>query len=220
MMLSEKKAVLFDLDGTIIDSELGIFNALSYMFERIGMTSVEKSDFRVFIGPSIGATLRQRYGFTLEEAENAVAIYREYYSTRGYLECTPYAGIESLLASLKDKGSQIALATKKPELFSRMIISKLGFEKYFDAICGSALDDHNDSKAHIIKNALKALSLPAKSCVMVGDTKYDAIAAREVGVDCIGVLYGFGNRLELEENAACAIVSTTSELSKLLLMTE
>lgn len=216
MELFNKKAVLFDLDGTVIDSQDGIFNALEYMFNKLGFRCGDRSEYHCFIGPSIGATLRIKYGFTEEAAENAVSVYREYYGTRGYLECAAYDGIEKILRELKSSGKLVALATKKPEIFSVKIIEELKLGKYFDAVCGSELTDHHDSKAHILENAAAALKLPYEECVMVGDTKYDAIAAREIGMDCIGVLYGFGDREQLVANGAEYIAEDTEELFRML----
>ncbi|MFZ2537620.1 MAG: HAD hydrolase-like protein [Oscillospiraceae bacterium] len=211
-----KKAILFDLDGTVIDSMEGIFNALYYMFDKVGVKVENSEGLQRFIGPSIGSTLMTHYSFEEKAAEDAVEIYREYYSTKGLLECTAYEGILELLKLLKLQGKKIALATKKPEVFSLKIIENLGLSKYFDAVCGASLKDNDNSKMAIIERAVKALGASKCDVVMVGDTKYDAIGSVDAGVDCIGVLYGFGEEDELTRNGAIKIAKDVSELTKIL----
>ncbi|MEG0693397.1 MAG: HAD hydrolase-like protein [Oscillospiraceae bacterium] len=212
----DKKAILFDLDGTVINSTEGIFNALYYMFDKLGQTMKSSDGFTRFMGPSIAAILRTHYGFVDKDADDAVIIYREYYSTKGILECEAYEGIEALLKKLKSQGKLIALATKKPEAFSVRIIEKLGFLDYFDVVCGASLQEKDNSKVHIIERAITALGVSKADAVMIGDTQYDAIGANEAGVDCIGVLYGFGNEAELVANGITNIAKDVNELTLFL----
>ncbi len=215
-MFFNKKAILFDLDGTVIDSMEGIFNALYYMFDKVSVEVKSKDELYRFIGPSIGSTLMTCYSFEEKAAEDAVEIYREYYSTKGLLECSPYDGIEELLKTLKLQGKKIALATKKPEVFSIKIIENLGFSQYFDAVCGASLKDNDNSKMGIIERAVSLLETSKSDVVMIGDTQYDAIGAVDAGVDCIGGLYGFGEEDELTRNGATKIAKDVAELTKIL----
>lgn len=213
---SDKKAILFDLDGTIIDSAEGIFNALYYMFNRVGVKVDDNNELYKFMGPSIGSMLKTGYGFNDKDADDAVDIYREYYSTQGLLECKPYEGILELLKTLKYQGKKVALATKKPEVYAKKIIDNLGFNKYFDAVCGASLDDSHNSKEHIINTAVDLCGVTKEQAVMIGDTKYDAIGAKNADVDCIGVLYGVGDEDSLLNNGAKKTVTDVNELSKYL----
>ena len=213
----DKRAILFDLDGTVINSTDGIFNALFYMFEKVGQPKDSSDGFTRFMGPSIAATLRSEYGFSHHDADAAVMIYREYYAVKGLLECQTYAGIEPLLKKLKDCGKLIALATKKPEKFAVDIIEKLGLKEYFDVICGASLCDNDNSKVRIIERAMAMLEVTQEESVMIGDTKYDAIGANEARVDCIGVLYGFGQEKDLVDHGITMIAKDVTELSDMLL---
>lgn len=212
-----KNIILFDLDGTVIDSKLGIFNSIDYLFHKLNMPIPDESVKRRFIGPSIGASLRGIFGFSEKEAEDGVAIYREYYSTTGIMEFELYAGIAEHIRDLKVCGKTVGMATKKPEMFATRIIESVKLP--FDLVCGSEPNDHDESKAHIIKRASVALSKDANfnDVVMIGDSQYDIVGSNEVGVDSIGVMYGYGTREEFVENNATWICDSVADLSKLLL---
>lgn len=217
MKLSNKQYILFDLDGTLIDSKRGIFSAIYYTFERLGLHEDDESVLNSFIGPSIGASFRRQYGFSDLQANEAVEIYREYYSEKGVHEYTLYDGIEDLLIKLKAAGKTLGVATKKPDNYAKLIIEELGFNQYFDIVCGSTLTETHDSKAHIIKGCAEQLGASSfQEVVMIGDTKYDCSGSNEAGVDCIGVLYGYGCEYELKEHGATAIAKDMTALTALL----
>lgn len=218
MKLSNKKYILFDLDGTLIDSKRGIFSAIYYTFERLGLREDDETVLNSFIGPSIGASFRRQYGFSEIQANEAVEIYREYYSEKGVHEYVLYDGIESLLIKLKADGKTLGVATKKPDNYAKLIIKELGFNQYFDLVCGSTLTETHDSKAHIIKECAEQLGACSfDEVVMIGDTKYDCLGANEAGVDCIGVLYGYGCEDELRKHGATEIAVDMTDLTKLLM---
>jgi len=217
MKLSSKSIILFDLDGTVIDSQEGIFNALHYTFKKLNIKQENADEFIKFIGPSIGSTFQTLYGMSAEQASFATKIYREYYSTKGLLECSLYDDMEKLLDMLKKQGKKLAIATKKPELFAKQIITNLKLDKYFTAVCGTDLNEASETKTHIIKSAMQKLGATNNADVlMVGDTKYDAIGAVEAGVDCVGVLHGFGSSDELFEHGCIAVAKDSAELIKML----
>lgn len=215
-MLKEKNAILFDLDGTVINSKEGIFNSIDYTLEKLGM---EKADYETkakFIGPAIGYSFKTLYGFSEEQAENAVNIYREYYGETGIFEMEPYEGLEKLLKKLKAQGKKIAIATKKPEMYAKRIITYLDFDKYFDLVCGAKSEEADNSKSHIIKRAFEGLNARKDEALMIGDTKFDIIGAKGAGVISLGVGYGFGTKEELIENGAEYYAETMDELYDML----
>ncbi|WMJ22059.1 HAD hydrolase-like protein [Paludicola sp. MB14-C6] len=213
----KKNVVLFDLDGTVINSKEGIFNSLYYTFDKLGMIEQDEHKLQQFIGPSIGSSFQNLYQMTNEEAIHAVSIYREYYQSKGIYECEPYEGIEELFLHLKQVNKRIAIATKKPEPFAITVMEHLGLAKYMDAICGSDLNEADNSKAHIIQTAADLLKTNEyNEVVMIGDTKYDVIGAKKVNIDCIGVLYGFGSEQELIKHGAIAIAKDMNELNNIL----
>lgn len=205
--------VMFDLDGTVIDSKQGIFNGLYYAFERYKITPPDETFMAQFIGPSIAASFINLMGFTPEKAEEATACYREYYSTKGIFECSLYDGIVGLCASLQARGVEVALATKKPEPYAVNILNNLNISRYFDSICGSDPTEIHDSKAHIIA---RAAGNNKDSALMVGDSRYDIIGSNEAGIDSVGVKYGFGAPNDFVDYPPTYIAETMDDLAALL----
>lgn len=213
----QRNYVLFDLDGTVIDSKEGIFNSLRYAFDRIGMETPGEEVLTEFIGPSIGATFMRLFGFSQEQADESVRIYREYYSVTGLLECTAYAGIAELLDALRAQGKHTALATKKPEMFAREILEHLDLARRFDVIRGALPEDSSEYKGYVVEAALRELGVTDKGqAVLIGDTWYDCVGASQAGIDCIGVEYGFGDLDRMREYGAVGFAADMNELARML----
>lgn len=217
-MLREKKVILFDLDGTLTDPVKGITNSVAYALEYYGIHVEDKRVLHPFIGPPLRDSFRNYYGFSEEQAEEAVWKYREYFSTKGLLENEVYEGMPELLKALKEAGRTLIVATSKPTVYSVKILEHFGLADYFQDIQGSCLDGKREAKAEVISYALEQNGIAdTKEAVMVGDRNYDIIGAKQCGLDSIGVLYGYGNREEMEEAEAGYIVENVKELGRLLL---
>lgn len=210
------KCILFDLDGTVIDSCPGVFGGIRYALERMGDPCPDEEVLYTFIGPSVGPRFRALFGYDDGQTDRAVTLFREYYGAQGWQECTLYPGLRELFAELCAAGYRLALATKKPQEFTERIVSNLGLTPYFQVVCGAAAEDTHDSKAYILETALKKLNCTPEDTVMVGDTRYDAEAAIEVGMPCIGVLYGFADPDALRAAGMAELAKTTEELGKIL----
>ena len=209
--------VLFDLDGTLTDSGLGITNAVAYALEKFGIHEEDHSKLNVFVGPPLKDSFARYYGLSSEECEQGIAYYREYYQDRGLFENEVYPGIPELLKYLKETGRKVILATSKPEFFSSQILKHFHLDQYFDLIAGASMDEKRVEKVEVIHYALeKAGITDVTNAVMVGDREYDILGARENGMDSIGVLYGYGSREELEAAGAGQIAETVEELRKRL----
>lgn len=210
------KAILFDLDGTLTDSGEGITKSVQYALEKIGKPEPDLSKLRCFVGPPLHEQFKQYAGIDDETADDAIRFYRERYAPIGIFENIPYEGIAHVLEILKYKGYLLAVASSKPEHFVRIVLERFDLEKYFDVICGASLDGTLSEKADIIRYALQKLEsygpLKRQQVIMVGDTKYDVIGARELDMDCLAVGYGYGTRQELEEAEPLTIVETTEEI--------
>ena len=128
----------------------------------------------------------------------------------------PYEGIGDCLARLKEAGLRLFVATSKPEPLSLRILEHFDLIQYFEAVAGSTMDEQRTKKGEVIAYALKTFDLRPEETVMVGDRKHDVLGARENGLNCIGVLYGYGSRAELTEAGASALAADLSELSALL----
>ncbi|MBQ9781267.1 MAG: HAD family hydrolase [Clostridia bacterium] len=214
-----KAYILFDLDGTLTDPGLGITNSVAHALAHFGITVTDRTQLYRFIGPPLIDSFMEYYGFTEEQAVEAVKVYREYFAERGWAENTVYEGIETLLVELTAAGKILLVATSKPQIFAERILTHFGLDKYFTHICGVALQaPRGYSKADVIREALaKAGVTDLSTAVMVGDRHHDIDGAKAVGLDSIGVLYGYGDREEHEKAGADVIAESVDELYRLLL---
>ena len=215
----DKTHILFDLDGTLTDPGLGITNSVAHALAHFGIAVVDRTELYRFIGPPLIDSFMEYYGFTEEQAQEAVKVYREYFADRGWAENTVYEGIETLLAELTAAGKTLLVATSKPQVFAERILHHFGLARYFTHICGVALQaPRGYSKADVIREALdRAGVTDLNSAIMVGDRHHDIDGAKTVGLDSIGVLYGYGDRAEHEIAGADAIAEGVDALRKLLL---
>lgn len=213
--MREYHTYFFDLDGTITDSSLGITNSVMYALKKFGIEEGDRTKLYKFIGPPLNVSFREYYGFSEEKAWEAVTYYREYYQDKGIFENRVYDGFEEMLKVLKAAGKRLVVATSKPEPYARQIIDYFALTDYFDYVAGMGLDGKRGTKTEVIRYALRVCGIEDKSEVlMVGDREHDVIGARAAGVDCLGVLYGFGGREELESAGADYIVETVGDIAR------
>lgn len=210
--------ILFDLDGTIIDSGEGVTNSVVYALNKMGINVEDKATIKRFIGPPLVYSFKNFYGFDDEKALEAIEYYREHYTKKGILEGYIYDGVEELLARLKESGKRIVLATSKPEVYAKRILETFNLSKYFDFIAGASLDEvSRNTKEAVLEYAIKEANIDTSSSIMIGDRFYDIVGAREFGIPCIAVLYGYGNRAEFEKYGAELIAETTRDVADFLL---
>ena len=216
--MKKYKYVFWDLDGTISDSASGIANSVSYALEEMGTAIPSKETLRKFVGPPLAESFAMYVGYTPEQIDAAVKYFREYYEKNGITENEMYSGIEELLIKLRDAGYISILATSKPEPYAKAILQRYGIDSYFHYIAGSTIDETRTKKAEVIAYALETCNITDKSqVVMIGDRMHDVVGAKKNGLDCIGVLYGYGDRPELEEAGVIAIAADLNELAGLLI---
>ena len=217
MSLKKYDVILFDLDGTLTDPAEGITNSVEYALNFYGIKVESKSELNCFIGPPLYASFEKYYGYTKEKAIEAVAKYREYFGTKGIFENRLFDGVKEFLEELKNNGFKIVLATSKPEVYALKILEHFDIERYFDCVVGSLLSGERVDKADVINECLKRLkNVNAKNCVMIGDREHDIIGAKKNNMDSIGVLFGYGDRKELESANADYIVSSFEEINVIL----
>lgn len=209
--------VLFDLDGTLTDSEQGIINSIEYALKKYEIKVKSKADLRKFLGPPLKDSFKQFCGFSEEKAEQAVEIYREYFREWGIFENNVYDGIVELLEMLKAQNKKLIVATSKPEPFTYRILEHFDLLKYFDFVAGSNMDNTRCKKDEVISYALNSCSITdLQSAVMIGDREHDIIGANKVGIASIGVLYGYGNLQELEAAGATHIAKNPREIYEIV----
>lgn len=213
----KKKIVLFDLDGTVTDPGLGITNSVIYSLKKFGIEPPERKELYAFIGPPLYESFQKYFGMSLNQSIVAVDYYREYYKPHGIFECHLYDGLREVLELIKQKGATAALATSKPEIFARQLVSHFGLDGLIKEVAGSELDGTRIDKAEVIKRAFSLLGEPdPESVVMIGDREHDIIGAKKCGISSIGAAYGYGSISELEEAGADMIAKDTGELYGIL----
>lgn len=210
----EKKAIFFDLDGTLTDSGEGIMNCATLALEHFGLPVPERQKMRVFVGPPLDQTFI-KFGVPADKADEAIRVFRSRYTTVGKFENFPYPGIRELLDALKAQGHRLFVATSKPEVLAKEVLQHFELDSYFEIICGATLDGSRSHKADVI-TFLLAQATDVSNTVMVGDTAYDVIGAAEHGIGCIGVAWGYGLVEDMEKAGAVAIAHTPEELLGLL----
>lgn len=209
-----KKAIFFDLDGTLTDSGEGIMNCAELGLRHFGLPVPPREEMRVFVGPPLDQTFIQ-FGVPADKAREAIEVFRSRYLTVGKFENYPYPGIREALESLKAQGHRLFVATSKPEPQAKEILAHFALDPYFEKIAGATLDGSRSHKADVITYLL-SLTGDVGQTVMVGDTAYDVLGAAEHGIPTIGVSWGYGEVADMKKAGAVAIAHTMEEMVELL----
>ena len=209
-------AVIFDFDGTVAETGRGITNCVRYALEKLGRPVPGMDVLKKFVGPPLYESFRNFCGLDHEEAERAVALYRERYTVVGLFECDLYPGFEALVRELNARGAYVAVASGKPEMFLRRIIEHFGMTDCFRAVAGPDPSSHSSDKRGQVLSVLPEGTKIEDAC-MVGDRCFDIDAGRALGMHTIAVEYGYGNRAEFEASGADEIAATVDQLREMLL---
>lgn len=213
-----KEYIFFDLDGTLTDSSEGITKGVMYSLNKFGIKEGDPKKLYKFIGPPLKDSFMEYYGFSEGDAKKAISYYREYYHDKGLFENLVYEGIEDVLIALKQAGKKLVVSTSKPESLARRILDHFGLSDYFEYIAGSNDNNTRTKKAEVIEYALESCGIENREDVlMVGDREQDIYGAAQTGIKSMGVLYGFGNRQEMEEAGADYIAETVEDISRIIL---
>jgi len=200
------KAVLFDLDGTLIDSSEGITKCAQYALKEFGIDEPDLDKLKAFIGPPLAGSFSKYYGFNKEQANEAVKVYRRRYVPTGIYECTLYPGVEKSLIALREEGFLIGMASSKPEVSCRRILEHFNIIHLFDECVGATEDGRIGSKEEVLNEVMRRWSDISKDDMcLVGDTIYDIEGANLVGMKSIGVSFGFGDAKEMKTAGAICI---------------
>ncbi|HET8662219.1 MAG TPA: HAD hydrolase-like protein [Micromonosporaceae bacterium] len=210
--LADVDAVLLDLDGTLVDSAEGILGSLRAAFAERGVLEPDGGLGSSLLGPPLYATLLPLVGPPM--AEEIAAAYRRIYADAGWLQSTPYDGVDALLRDLVSAGLRIAVATSKQEQVAHLIVEKHGWADLFTFVCGDTPRTERSTKAAVIGEALARLGRPAS--LMVGDRSYDVVGARAHGLDCIGAGWGYAQPGELAAAGAAFVCVRPSDLGMMI----
>lgn len=209
--------IFLDLDGTITNPAEGITKCFEYALNHFGIKVESRAELEQFIGPPLRKSFMEGFGFEEEKATEAVVKYRERFTPIGMYENEVYEGMEQALQSLKEAGKVLIVATSKPEHMAKKILAHFKLDGYFDDICGSCDDSNRNEKDEVIRYALEKHGITdLDDVLMVGDRKFDVIGAAKCGLKCMGVLYGFGDREELEQAGAAYIAETVEDMARII----
>lgn len=204
--------ILFDLDGTITDSFDAVTKSFAYALESFGIYVKDRNELLPVIGPPLRESFMGMFGFDEKTALAAVEKYRERYKKHFLKEHIVYDGIEELLCKLCNDGFRLYLATAKPIVLAEQIIRHNGLEKYFTFMGGASLDKGRDTKNSVMDYVFQKSCIDKVSSVMIGDRFHDMEGAMHVGIDAIGVSYGYGTRDELERYNPVFIASEPEQI--------
>jgi phosphoglycolate phosphatase len=209
--------ILFDVDGTLLDPQLGITSGVQYALSRFGINE-DREILTPFIGPPLNDSFKKFYDFDDQKAMEAVKYYREYYMPKGVYESTVFRGIPELLTKLKKQKRKLYVVTFKPTFVAEKILQYHELLDYFDGVKGPNPDMLDSDKITLMKQTLSLLPQDkTHRPVMIGDRDFDIIAAHENGIDSIGVTFGFGSHEEIKEANPTHTAKSIKELEKYLL---
>jgi phosphoglycolate phosphatase len=204
--------LFFDLDGTLTDSGEGIMRSAQYALSKMGIEVDDYRTLRKFVGPPLEDSFIEFYGMSAEEAECATAFYRERFAVKGRYENYVYAGIGKSLQTLSDAGHRFVIATSRTARMADEILRYFHLRHHFIYVGGRDEEGRLHSKTDVLLDCLAHLHISAADALMIGDRHFDIDGAREVGMPSMGVLWGYGDRAEMEEAAADYIVESPEEM--------
>lgn len=203
--------LIFDLDGTLTDPELGITRCMVYALEQLGFAAPDRMSLRRYIGPPLRAAFAELLGTSdTELIERAVTVYRERFGAVGLYENEPYPQTAASLERLAGAGHRLYVATAKAEIYARRILEHFGLSRHFVQVYGAALSGEGSHKSELLARLVMEQRLEPARSVMVGDRAGDVAGARANSMLGVGVLWGFGTAEELER--ADRLVSSWREL--------
>ena len=202
-------SVIFDLDGTLLNTKAGIVKSLIYVTESLDLPSIPESKYSFFIGPQIEHSLRDYFQLNEERTIEAASAFRKVYAEQYLFDAEPYDGILDMLASLKSSSLKLAIATYKRHDYAGKVIEHFGLNKYCNPCLGSD-PEIRTTKALIISACMSEMNADPSRTVYVGDTEHDRLGAEKAGISFIGVTYGFG--YTRNGNGYCDTANAISEI--------
>lgn len=212
------ETILFDLDGTLTDSGLGITKAVQYALGQMGYEVPAREALFTFIGPPLHKSFQKHYGMDEQTSVEAVRQFRVYYNQMGgILENEVYEGVRELLAALKNAGKRLMIATSKPQAAAELVMHHFGLDEFVPEIIGGTDDPARNTKGKVIAYALREFGVDASTAIMVGDREHDVHGAAENGLGCIGITWGYGDRPELENAGAKVVFDAPEDVAQYIL---
>ena len=200
--------MIFDLDGTVWDSEPGILASMAHALGELGLPVPDQTVLRSHIGPPLPLMLAA-VGVPEPLVDDGVRLYRERYLTVGVFEASLYDGVTDLLDAVAGSGHVLATATSKGEVPTRTMLEHFDLERRFAVVGAATMDGSATTKPEVLALTLAGLGGPsADTCILIGDRDLDVLGAATHGVDCIGAAWGYGGTEELHSAGAWAIAAS------------
>lgn len=211
--MSKYDLVIWDVDGTLLNTAEGILSSAVYTIECENMILPSHEIMKTYIGPPIQKSFANTLNVSSQKASSMAEVFRQHYKKFDLFKAYPYKGILELLCLIKQLKIKQAVATYKREDYAYKILQKFAMAEHMDSICGSDFAGLLN-KADIIKNAINNMHfVPSKRIVMIGDTENDLLGAESAGIDFIGVAYGFGFKNKID---GVKIALDVNDLKRLL----
>ncbi len=208
--------VLVDLDGTLVDPKPGLIGSIQYALDKLGHPVPPADELLWMIGPPLRVSFPKLLG-SADRTEEAIAHYRESYFRGGMYDAIVYDGVPAALEALSSAGCRLFVATAKPHYYARPILERFDLARHFAGIHGPELDGTNDHKADLIAHMIAQHGVRGQGAVMIGDRKFDVLAAKRNGIPTVGVTWGYGTREELEAAGAASLCHAPADLSAAVL---
>jgi phosphoglycolate phosphatase len=214
--LSQIDNVLFDLDGTLVDSSETITTCIHHALDRVGVPVAPDMRMDAFIGLSLLDIFRKEFDLTQAQSEAAIVYYRDHFDALGQADSRVYEDMHDVLADLKSAGYRLFIATVKPTSIAEKVLSDLQLRAYFEGVSGASMGHERRDKAGIITHAIKTYALDPARSIMIGDRAQDISGARHNGLVSVAVTYGFGSREELHAARPDHTVDRSRDIASLL----
>lgn len=210
------KLIIFDLDGTLLDTGRGIVKSVAFTLKKMGLPIPNEDVCKSFVGPPFKKRFLELFSTDEKTADAALTIFREEYGKGDVFWADHYVGMKECLENLREHYS-LAVATNKSEIHAIALLEKFDLARFFDVICGSDMAA-SMSKEQIVAKAANKLGVSHKDCFVIGDSDNDANAATNLGMQFIGVTYGYGfkNSADLKQYSHIGCADSPSNLMKII----
>lgn len=215
--MRNRRNLLFDLDGTLVDSSRTIGVCIDHALQQVGVSTRGEGSVTELIGQPLLEIFCNHFNLTHEQADSAIAHYRAHYDLQIQVGSRVYDGVAEVLADLRARGFRLFIATVKPTSVAEKVLNDLGLRKHFEAVAGASMGYERRDKASIIAHALSQFKLDPAQTVMIGDRDQDILGARANGLPCIAVKWGFGSEPELLTARPDYMVGHSREIASLLM---
>jgi len=210
--------VIFDFDGTLFDSRIGIVDSVKYALDKLQIDHPSEEVLTSFIGPPLHDAFQNHFGLSKDDTAYAVVKLREYYGDKGYMQSKPYEGVFEIIKALQKQNKMLGIATAKPTKYAHSILVENLWDSCFHSIHGSKLKGELFPKEKTIGEVLVDFNPRSlEECVMIGDTIYDIKGAQQHNVDSIAVDYGYGKTRDLKDARPTHFAHTVEEMSRIIL---